>query len=457
MSLFNRRQRTFVLGLDGFPYSLLKRLFEEGLLPNIKEVVESGSFKRMNSVYPTVSSVAWASYSTGLDPSGHNIFGFIDRISNPFSLKISTARDKKGKTLWKELSEQKKKVIVINVPSTYPPEEVNGILISGFLCPDIENCVYPKNISGYLKSKGYIIDVDAWLIKESREKFIKVLLEAMDKRFEVAFDLMKKEQWDFFQLHIMETDRLFHFLWDDIEEGIEKFKDIMLFFEKLDNHVKVLKERLSGKDRFLVLSDHGFCRIKKEIQLNTWLEKEGFLKFEDGGKSKLADYSKDSVCYSLLPGRIFINLKGREEKGSVESNTYNKTRNFIKERLLKLKDQEGQLVIEKVFFREEIYKGNYIENAADIIAHPARGYDLKGELNTSDIFTLSNRSGMHTYDDAFISGINIDINCVSSIQDVKNIIVNRKNSKRKLSDADSLTGGQSDLVERRLKELGYMD
>lgn len=424
MALFTKKSRIFVLGLDGLPYSFLKAQFEQGLLPHLQGLAAEGGLKRMNSVYPTISSVAWATYMTGQNPAQHNIFGFIDRIANPFSIKISTARDRKVETIWDQLSQAGKRVIVINVPVTYPPEEVNGILVSGFLCTDINKCSYPLDFSEYLKSEDYIIDVDAWLARESKEKFMEALYQAMEKRFEVALELMDREEWDFFQLHIMETDRLFHFFWNDIENEGEYSKNIKSFFEKLDNCTGKLAKKLSPDNKFLILSDHGFCGIKYEVQLNAWFEKEGLLKFEEGIVRKLPNYHRESICYSLIPGRIFINLKGREEKGTVRRNDYEKLRRNIKERLLNFKNPEnGEKVIDRVFFREEIYAGPYIENAADIIAHPARGYDLKGKVELPDIFVSSALNGMHTYDDAFICGINLDTSSVTSIQDVKKIII----------------------------------
>lgn len=416
------KKRTFVLGLDGVPYSFLSNGLAQETMPHLLGLFNDSPAKRMNSVYPTVSSVAWTSFATGLNPAGHHIFGFVDRRPNPFQIEIPTARNRGAKTIWQELSEQDKKVIVINVPITYPPEEVNGILVSCFLCTDINKSAYPQEFSNYLKEKGYIIDVDAHLAKENKRKFIDDLHLALQRRFEVTFDLMDKEEWDYFQLHIMETDRLFHFLWSDIENKNGFYKDIINFFEKLDVFIKKLNEKLLKSDRLIILSDHGFCAVKAEVQLNAWLKEQGLLKFTTSDE-KLQDYDKNSTCYSLLPGRIFINLEGREEKGRVKTNNYDSVRNDIKSRLMEFKDPEGEKIIEKVFFREELYSGPYLEDAADIIAHPKRGYDLKGRTGNISVFEHSHLNGMHTYDDAFIYSRNCDISRVEDITAVKKAIL----------------------------------
>ncbi len=413
--------RTFVLGIDGVPYTFLKDVFNKGWMPALSKLSQEHGPKRMNSVYPTVSSVAWTTYSTGKNPAEHGIFGFMDRSPSPFNLKIPTAIDRKAETIWHKLSSEGKRVIVINVPLTYPPEEVNGILVSGFLCTDIDKSSYPETFNNFLKSKGYIIDPDAWLARESKKKFMKQLQKAMVKRFEITFELIDKEMWDYFQLHVMETDRLFHFFWDDLENEGDFYLDIKSLFNKLDDLIAQLHKRLSEDDRLLILSDHGFCGIEADVQLNTWLEEEGLLKFESSLAEKtLVNYYKDSLCYSLIPGRIYVNLKGREEKGTVRKEDYDKIREEIKQRLLEFKDPDTHnKVIDRVFFREEIYNGPYLENAADIIAHPVKGYDLKARVGINDIFVRSDINGMHTYDDAFICGVNLDTSSVKSIQDVR--------------------------------------
>jgi len=424
MRLFGKKSKTFVLGIDGVPYSFLMNKFGEGKLPHLSKLVKDHGAKRMNSVYPTVSSVAWTSYMTGENPAEHNIFGFVDRIPHPFSITIPTARDRKGISLWKHLSDQGRRVIVINVPLTYPPEEVNGILVGCFLCTDIDKSSYPPDFSNYLKSRDYIIDVDAWLARQSPRKFMDELHGAMEKRFEIAFELMEAEKWDFFQLHIMETDRLFHFFFRDVENEGSFSPDIQTFFSRLDDHIGQLSDRLTKHDRLLILSDHGFCGIKAEVQLNKWLEEQGLLSIEPGMEKDLVNYDKSSTCYSLLPGRIYINLEGREEKGSVAKEDYQKTCQDIRERLLNfIHPASGKKIIDRVFFREEIYQGPYIESSADLIVHPKDGYDLKGRLEAREIFDHSALNGMHTYHDAFICGKNIDISPVENIQDVYSVVM----------------------------------
>ncbi len=425
---FKKKERKIVvLGIDGVPYSFLKGGLDEGKFGNIERICkDNGGLKKYNSVYPTVSSVAWSSYMTGKNPGEHSIFGFVDRNTQPFNLKIPLANDRTAKTLWKRISEEGKKVLVMNVPVTYPPEEVNGILISGFLTPSIEKVVNPSSYVGYLKEKGYIIDVDPRFGHTDRRRFMDELHRALDIRMEVFFDLFEKDDYYLAQCHIMETDRINHFFWGDYEDGGEFKEDFEKFYFKLDGWIGKTYELLNDEDVFIVLSDHGFCRVEYNVQINHFLEEEGYLLLQGDNPQNVTALSKNSTAYSLIPGRIFLNLEGREEKGSVSANDYDKLREELKEKLLALKTPEGEQIIEKAFLKEEIYAGNYIENAADIIIHPHWGFDLKGNINTGELCQKPGAiNGMHTYEDAVIFGRGINLQEVNSIQDPLRILLGK--------------------------------
>ena len=107
-----------------------------------------------------------------------------------------------------------------------------------------------------------------------------------------------------------------------------------MFFEKLDKWIEKLVNLIQEKSSIIILSDHGFCKIKSEVQLNVWLEQKNLLILNSN--RKIEDYDSKSICYSLSPGRIYLNLEGREERGSVKYSEYNYWRKIIKENLLQL-------------------------------------------------------------------------------------------------------------------------
>jgi predicted AlkP superfamily phosphohydrolase/phosphomutase len=422
-----KRKRLFVLSIDGVPFSFLKKAFASGMMPEFAYLSRQGAFVRMKSVIPTISSVAWATFMTGVNPAKHNIYGFVEK-DEEMHRTIPTSRDLKAKTLWERLNEQEKRTIVINVPMTYPPKPLNGILVSGFLSPSLEKACWPPAVSQKLSAMGYIVDPDPRKAKDDKDGFLEDCFEALRVRREAALEFLRSEDWDFFMLHLMETDRVNHFYWDaylsrgagEQGGGARYHQRFWEFYREVDRVIKEVHEALPEGTEFLVLSDHGFCGIEKEVDINAYLCEQGFLEFREGAEEP-AELLPHSKAYSLIPGRIFINLKGRELTGSVEPDDYESLREEIIRSLLDFRDPDtGAYIIKHVYRREEIYDGPYFSRAADLIAHPHRGYDLKAKIGESQLFARSHRVGMHTYEDAslFVKGHNLTTEGGISIVDV---------------------------------------
>ena len=399
-----RRRRVVVIGIDGTPFTFLQRLIAEGRMPHLAKLAAGGAFKRMNSVHPTVSAVAWSSFMTGQNPAKHGIFGFVDREPATLKTFIPTSRQMVSQPLWELLGAAGRRVIVINVPGTYPPRPVNGILIGDFLSPSLEKVAYPPEVSQRLKAWGYRIDTDPWLGRESKDKLLVDVNDAFDHRVDTMFRLMTDEPWDYFHCHIMETDRLFHFLWEQMAQDDPLYAPLFLaFMDKIDTMIGQVMGRLHDDTTLIVLSDHGFCTLEQEVYVNYWLIQQGWLRFEASEPKAIADMSPTSVAYALDPGRIYINLQGREKAGSVAPGAeYEVWRERIAAAALELKDAaSGRPFFKNAFRREEIYSGPLVQQAADLILEPHDGFDVKGALNKSALtFKGTGLVGMHTYDDA---------------------------------------------------------
>ncbi len=410
----------FVLALDGVPYSLLKRLMADGKMPNFRRLVESGGvLQRMRSVLPPISSCAWASFMTGKGPAGHNIYGFIERDPQTMEVHVPTANDLRAETLWHRLSDAGKRVFVMNVPVTFPPKPLNGIMISGFLAPDIDRACYPPQIAAGLKQSGYIIDVDTVQARRELETFRRTLPVALEKRIDTMWRFYRRENWDFFMAHIMETDRLHHFVWAQMEDGHPVWSDFFYgIYDRVDKLIGEIVQETGNKYELLILSDHGFERLRKEVFLNKYLFDKGYLKFTgQHAPESLQDIHPQSTAYSLIPGRVYINLKGREKQGTVEPGLeYESLRSRLRADLLEMKDPaDGRPIVREVLTREEAYGSHnslgrewtvntsdpaYL--APDLLVVNQPGYDFKGNLWRENLCEESPVTGMHTPDDAFV-------------------------------------------------------
>ncbi len=275
-----KKKRVVVVGLDGVPHGFIHEMFEGGELPHFRSLASEGALVKMGSTIPCVSSVAWSSYMTGRNPGKHNIYGFVDRDPKSLEIYIPTSKNMGCQTLWESLGQQGKRVLVINVPVTYPPRPVNGILIGCFLCMNIDKVAYPREISETLKRMGYRIDADARKARENEAAFLEDLHETLRKRVEIGLHLYEKEDWDFFQLHIMETDRMNHFFWDGWTEQAAPHRDAFFkFYREVDRALGEIFRRVEGDAELVVLSDHGFCSARKEVNVNAWLKEDGWLRF----------------------------------------------------------------------------------------------------------------------------------------------------------------------------------
>ena len=402
-------RRVVFIGLDGTPYTFMQRLIAEGRAPNAARLAEQGSLLRMDSMWPWVSSVAWSTMMTGVNPAKHNIFGFIDRDPATYKQFIPTARNMKAKTLWEVLSEAGKRVIVINVPVTYPPRQVNGILVSGFLSPNLDKAVYPASYTPTLKSLGYIVDADPWKARESKDLALEEVNAALEARIRTLFYLLENEEWDYLHVHVMETDRLHHFLWQQMEEGHPTYAPAFYdFYRRIDEMLGELAAKLDDHTTLMWMADHGFCTIKKEVYVNRWLMDNGWLTLHNvppDRKKGLDEIDPSSVAYSLDPGRVVIRVKGREKEGCVNPGAeYEALRDEIAAAALELHDPDsGEPIFQAAFKREELYHGPYLAQAADLILAPYDGYDPKGPLYKESLtYKGGELVGMHTYDDAML-------------------------------------------------------
>lgn len=137
-------RRVVVVGLDGLSPELTERWLQEGMLPNLKALADSGSYQRMATTCPPLSPVAWSSFATGVNPGKHGIFGFLHRTRDfrPF-LAFSQVQDKRPKFLrksvsfWKILGDHGVFSHVLRVPVTWPPESFHGVLLSAMGVPDL--------------------------------------------------------------------------------------------------------------------------------------------------------------------------------------------------------------------------------------------------------------------------------------------------------------------------------
>jgi predicted AlkP superfamily phosphohydrolase/phosphomutase len=433
-------ENVFIIGIDGATFDIINPMVKEGLLPTFSRLMEEGAFGRLDSTIPYLSPPAWTSFMTGKNPGKHGILDFFGRCPDSYNARFFNALSRREKPFWTLLSESGKKVCVINVPMTYPPDKVNGVMISGMDTPGAgSNFFHPpsiiyelnKNVGGYILEKGSRKD-----IVEKKDKYISDLKRALENRFEVTKYLMEKHPWDLFVVVFEATDRAQHYFWKYMDPKHPEFSPydnkykhfIHDIYRQMDDKIGKLIKKLHDDITVIILSDHGFGPLYKSVRLNQWLSLRGYLSYKadlrvrsNGGVIKWVKKlipsnvkrSLKKMAFNVSPnvnwhetraftmggfGSIYINLRGREPCGIVEPGSeYEALRNQIMEELKELRDPgNGRNVIENVYKREEVYTGTFFDAAPDILISWSECYSFIGDSEQVILRIKSERDNLFT-------------------------------------------------------------
>ncbi len=405
MGLFDRIRgddgpRVAFVGIDGVPYRFLADHFDE--FENLAAIADEGSAGAIDSIVPPESSACWPALTTGVNPGETGVYGFQDREVGSYDTYVPMGRDVQATRLWGRVQDADREATVLNVPVTFPPERSVQRMVSGFLSPGVEEAAYPDELKESLEEVEYRIDVNAKLgHDEDKSEFVADAHETLDTRQNVFTDYVERDDWDLFFGVFMTTDRVNHFLFGDYERNGEYREEFLEFYRKVDRYIGDLRATLDDDVTLVVASDHGFTTLDYEVDLNEWLRREGWLSYDADQPEELGDIADETRAYSLIPGRFYINLEGREPRGSVPEEEYERVRAELREAIEGLTGPDGTPVAERVETSENAFRGDHDDIAPDLVVIPNHGFDLKaGFGNGGDVFKTGPRNGMHSFDNA---------------------------------------------------------
>lgn len=293
---------------------------------------------------------------------------------------------------------------------------------------------HPSVYSLYLAKRqgGYAtlgLAEDTWALNEnvlSDEQFRQQCLDTDREREAMFFDALDKTPRGLCVCVFDGTDRMQHMFWRDLDadhparsrhpvpDGRNHIEDL---YRRMDELVGRTMARCRGKDTLLmVISDHGFNGFRRCVDLNRWLEENGYLTVHEGrrGEEYLAgvDWSRTRAFALGLTG-IFINVQGRFEQGIVPPGAEaEKLRDEIAQRLGEIVDPEsGSSAIRRVYLPAKVYRGPYKEQAPDLIPGYQRGYRVSWESAAGKVaervFYDNTKawSGDHCIDPSLIPGV----------------------------------------------------
>jgi len=420
-------KKVLVIGLDAACLNNVMPWIDEGHLPSLQHLMDTGVYADLRTVIPAMTATAWTSMVTGKNPGKHGVFDFYRYNANNYGRQIVSSLDNKARCIWDYFSEHGKFPIVINVPVTHPAKKIKGIIIPGFPAPENPSCFPADILQEFEETHGkYRLYSPSDMAFTTLKRKMQGFIDLSRIRKNAALYFGQKYDWDFFMVQFQTTDTAFH--------RLRKPKYILPLYQYIDECVGEIIEALGNDANIFIVSDHGIGKAKWKFCLNSWLRKEGLLSDMRAGlkevhfsdvkagspeaegryiaivlskvleslgrlgitveeidrivtilklgflKELVPQYLKNKIrrrqidwgrtkayCPSSSSMSVRINLKDREPSGVVEKDEYQALRQTLINKLQAQTDPDGSPVFQAVLPVEEYYNGRYISRAPDIV------------------------------------------------------------------------------------------
>lgn len=436
----SNKGKIILLGLDGAAFPLLDPWMDEGIMPNLRILRDTGAWGELASTIPATTPPAWASCCSGVEPGRHSILDFRESPKRDRNRPLISSRSVRMPRLWHLLNRNGRTTVMLNVPLTYPPEPVNGAMISGLMTPDDEeNYTYPHELAAEMKSEigDYIVNID--IPKYDTElptdaiAFLDDVERAFDSRVKAYHYLQKRYQPDFFMAVFILTDRIQHLFWKYLDPKFDLYNSDMAklvrprvqeLYRKLDGAVGDIAGNMPPDTNLIIISDHGFGGTEAYFNVNQWLMDKGWLKVKSGAATKKNLFftamrlNDNPIVKKLLPNAFQSWFRGkiRRSRSSFKSELeaavdWDNTRAFfasipsqgiyltrsdpgllreIESELLLLKGESGQPIMDNVWHGDDLYHGPQAQYAPDLV-FIAKDYAILGRplLNIGEWFSPS--------------------------------------------------------------------
>ncbi len=458
--------KVLIIGLDGATPELVDRWVEQNKLPYLKQIMQRGVYGKLRSVYPPISPAAWTTFATGYNPGKHGVYDFRDYDNTRYGCFADTIVDSNsfaGKTIWDIVGAAGQKVGVVTVPVTYPAWKVNGFMISGYPTPDTgKSFTYPPELG---KTLPPMVGDAAFFKSATGHVLLKEMNRSMHECTDVSIDLMNKDDYGLFIMVVGATDRAHHDWWKYIDpqhpaydpKEAELYGDLILeVYKAADACVGKFLEAIDDDTTVIVMSDHGGGSHPKDYLNSNYVlrtlnllkpsakasKKSGFkAAFKQFYRTKIRRFPYLEKVYRSLPQGlkkiattmdsqtmmnldaidwkhtkayrfpmyppvegIMINVVGRQPEGCVQpGEEYETIRTRILEEMRSLRDPKtGEPIVLEAYRREELYHGERLETAPDLILVTQDQY--KGGTGIDELISdvpldvISKLSGVHRMD-----------------------------------------------------------
>lgn len=415
-------QRMYVIGFDGASWRFLQPLVDRGDAPNFARLMREGSHGELTSCVPFQSAAAWVTFMTGKNSGKHGVYMFQDYDAQSYSYVGRTANSRyfSGQTIFDIVGQMGGTVTSVRVPMTYPAWPVKGRMISGFPTPgDNAESFYPPELQHQVPAAGTGDEGDFRLLTTEAQ------MQDLDQQMERMSGLVKSmmgQKSDLFMVVHRIPDPVHHFFMKFVDrrtpaydpDDAQRWGELIdRFYRKMDAALGEALDDLTEDDTVFVISDHGGnITPPRQLNLNVWLAGKGLLQIKE--ESKGLGQRLYALNQKILPARlrsmlrrnapkgvqgglrrmwqgiqqidfsrtqayhfpmkcppltgIVLNVKGRQAEGIVSPDEYESLRAQLMREVSDVRDPKtGESVVRQVFRREDLYHGEFVERAPDII------------------------------------------------------------------------------------------
>ena len=406
-------------------------MLDAGELPVLSGLIQRGAYGDCLSTVPSHSWCAWPTFMTGLNPAGHAVFDILEHKPGVSKRLPITYRSIKARNIFQDFTDAGKTSLALNIPLTFPTPEIKGKVVAGGVLPASRSYTYPPELQQELdRNAPFPVNGMSWTTFRGRpQAFLEECADITAKRQKSFEYLLDTTDWDFGVLVYVSTDRIQHCLMEYIcpeHPTYDELKDTSVakqtraVYQQLDAGLARLLERTTDDDLVIFMSDHGHQPCTRTCTMDRILQHLGYLEFGRGslafnlirwgpgrrvarrlydvfklhGKISIPaspiEWSKTRAYTSVVSTGegVSVNLKGREPEGIVDQKDYEKVRDDVAAALDAFRDPEtGNPPIQKMYRKEEVMSGRFLDTAPDLLLVPAPLYSLthaKGMVEAAD-------------------------------------------------------------------------
>lgn len=319
----NPKNRILAIGIDSAEPKLIEKWMNEGKLPFMQSLKDKGAWVRIKSTANWLSDTPWPTFYTGVNPGKHGYYSFLNIKRGTTEIKRINARSCKYLPFWGQLSGSDKKVVIFDVPKTYPLEALNGIQLAawGEEYPLMPTSCLPESFKDeFLKNFGSYQHITELVkpIKIAPElKIYNILMKNIKKKSRAIQDLLLQNNWDFFiaafgEIHYANHQFFHHFdvnHWGhDSRKAKHLDRALLNIYRAIDVELANIFKDIPENTTIFVFSVHGIkTNYAGNHLMNSIMEKLGYQVRATPIQTKTTGFdlkNLSKLTKKMIPGKL---------------------------------------------------------------------------------------------------------------------------------------------------------